>query len=385
MSYDDHDGYDNDYYYDDEYADANYDDGYDYEPYRPMARRANPIGLTIVAVIAVIGVVAAGTLVWTARQINPSGEAGPAIAEVVIAKGATLSDVADQLESEEIISSARVMGWYSKFADVKPVQAGRYINFEKNMAMGDAIDVLNGGPVAEQSRVVTIIPGMWLVDALGAINKVFPEISVDEMSLVLASGQVTSKYHTDPTQNWEGYLLPETIDFKSDATAQEILQRFVSEFDKVLDAAGYGNAEARTGYSAAELVTMASIIEREKGDVEGEANRVARVIFNRLDKPMRLQIDATVLYGVQRRGNEGGLTKTELETDTPYNSYTRDGLPPTPIALSSKTSLEAAISPAAGDWIYYVLKSVGPREHLFTASYDEFLAGKKVCQQNGWC
>lgn len=370
----------------DDWDDADPHDGSrSWETVRPRSRRANPVGLAILSAIAVIGIVVGGGLLWTARQINPSGGPGVEVKEVVIPSGATFADVAEQLESEGIIGSARVMGWYAKFADVKPVQAGRYIKFRKNMSMGDAIEVLNAGPVAAQSRVVTIIPGMWLSDALEAINKVFPNISVDELSLTLMGGKVTSKYHPDPTQSWEGFLLPETLDFAEDATAQEILQRFVDEFDKVLDNAGYQNAEARTGRTAYELVTIASMIEREKGDAEGEAEKVARVIFNRLDENMTLGIDATILYGLQRRGNEGGLTKAELEADGPYNSRTRKGLPPTPIALPSKASLEAAINPAEGDWLYYVLAGVNPREHFFTSSYDEFLDAKRRCDANGWC
>lgn len=371
--------------YDDVYDDAAYDDGYDYEPVSSYSRRANPIGITVLAVIAVLGIVVGGGLLWTSRQINPSGGQGEKIDEIVVPSGASFTDVAQLLEDEGVISSARVMGWYSKFADVESVQAGRYIQFHQNMSMGDAIEVLNDGPVAAQSKVVTIIPGMWLSDALAAINKAFPNISVEELSLTLLGGQVTSKYHPDPTASWEGFLLPETLDFKEDATARDILQRFVDEFDKVLDNAGYANAETRTGRTAYELVTIASMVEREKGDVDGEAEKMARVIFNRLDEDMSLGIDATILYGLQRKGNEGALTKSELETDGPYNSRTRKGLPPTPIALASKASLEAAINPAEGDYLYYVLSGVNPREHAFTESYDEFLREKAKCQANGWC
>ena len=112
---------------------------------------------------------------------------------------------------------------------------------------------------------------------------------------------------------------------------------------------------------------------------------MARVIFNRLDAGTPTGIDATILYGLGRKGNEGGLTKTELETPGPYNSRLTPGLPPTAISLPSEQSLDAAIHPAEGDWIYYVLKTQSPRAHVFTASYKEFQKAKEECQKNGFC
>lgn len=278
------------------------------------------------------------------------------------------------------------MGWYAKFADVPAVKAGRYVNFRTNSSMSDALDVLDAGPVPPEERVVTIIPGTWLDDALVAINTAFPDISTDALKLTLISGQVTSKYHgADPKASWEGFLLPETYQFEASATAQQILQKIVKQFDTTLDELGYANATAATGQSAHDLVTIASMVERETGDPEDERPKIARVILNRLDKGTPTGIDATILYGLGRKGNEGGLTKSELETDGPYNSRTRPGLPPTAISLPSKQSLDAAIHPAEGDWLYYVLKTQSPRTHVFTASYKEFEKAKAECQKNGFC
>lgn len=111
----------------------------------------------------------------------------------------------------------------------------------------------------------------------------------------------------------------------------------------------------------------------------------SRVIFNRLEQNIALGIDATLLYGLGRKGASQPLTKSELETDGPYNSRTRKGLPPTPIAIPSQKSLAAAISPAEGDWLYYVLVKNDPPEHLFTASYKEFQDAKAACRSDGLC
>lgn len=374
------DGYDDEY---DEY-DEEYDDG-DYEVLSRPSRRASPLAVTVVAIFAVLGILVAGTLVWASRQMNPSGEPGAKVASIEIPPGSSFDDVAQILEDNKVITSATVMGWYVKFNDVKPVKAGRYVNFQENSSMGDAIEVLDAGPVPPKDQVLTIIPGTWLEDALVAINKAFPNISIDALKLTLVSGQVKSKYHTDPNVSWEGYLLPETYQFNEDATALDILQKLVNAFDDALDELGYANAEASTGRSAADLVTIASMVERETGDPPEERPKMARVIFNRLDKDMTTGIDATILYGLGRKGNEGGLTKAELETPGPYNSRLTKGLPPTAISLPSKASLQAAIEPADGEFLYYVLESASPRKHVFTTNLKDHNAAVAVCREKGLC
>ena len=108
---------------------------------------------------------------------------------------------------------------------------------------------------------------------------------------------------------------------------------------------------------------------------------ISRAISNRLDAGETLGIDASVLYGLGRAS--GGLTQSDLDTDTPYNTRMRAGLPPTPIALPGRASLAAAISPAEGEWRYYVLVSNDPPTHFFTDDYDEFLEAKAEAQERG--
>lgn len=374
-------------HYDDEYDEYDeYDDDGEYERLPRASRRGSPIAVTVVAVFAVLGILVAGTLVWASRQMNPSGDPGPKVASIEIPSGSSFDDVADILEKEDVISSAQVMGWYVKFNDVKPVKAGRYVNFQKNSSFSDAIEVLDAGPVPPKDQVLTIIPGTWLTDAFTAINAAFPNITVDELKTKLESGFITSKYHgDDPKASWEGFILPETYQFDENATAEQILQKLVDEFDSTLDSLGYGKATATTGHSAKDLVIIASMVERETGDPPEERPKMARVIFNRLDQDMTTGIDATILYGVGRKGNEGGLTQAELDAPGPYNSRLTKGLPPTAISLPSKQSLQAAIAPADGDILYYVLKSASPREHTFTTNLKDHNAAVAECRRKGLC
>ncbi|MCB1010073.1 MAG: endolytic transglycosylase MltG, partial [Microthrixaceae bacterium] len=163
--------------------------------------------------------------------------------------------------------------------------------------------------------------------------------------------------------------------------ATEILQTLSDEMSSNLDELGYERAETLRGFSAYDVLKVASLAERETGQPEEERGQIARVIYNRLDEGEPLGIDASILYGLGR--DSGELTKSDLEADTPYNTRVNAGLPPTPIGLPSMAALSAAIDPPEGDWRYYVLVSNEPPSHLFTDSYSEFQRAKAQAQADG--
>ncbi|MEZ5323068.1 MAG: endolytic transglycosylase MltG [Microthrixaceae bacterium] len=361
------------------------DESEEWEPIGRPGRVGSRGVLIAVSVAAVLGIIAASVLVWGSRQLNPSGGPGPKVASVEVPTGASLSDVADILERRGVVGSATVMRWYAKFNPVPAVKAGRYVNFRRHSSVAAALEVLEAGPLPPRSKVVQIIPGMWLDDALARISSAYPSLTVESLKTTLASGQVRSTYHADPKASWEGYLLPETYEFGDDATAVDILQKIVSTFDETLGELGYDKAESRTGRTAADLVTIASMIERETGDPADERPKIARVILNRLEKGWTLGIDATLLYALHRKGGSQPLTKAELQEPGPYNTRLNKGLPPTAISLPSRQSLRAAIEPASGPWMYYVLTGASPRTHTFVTTNAEFAAAKKVCRSEGLC
>ena len=166
-----------------------------------------------------------------------------------------------------------------------------------------------------------------------------------------------------------------------DATAQEILQTMATKMDDVLDGLGYDKAESLQGRTPYELVTIASLVERETGQPPEERGKIARVIMNRLDDGEPLGIDAANLYGLGRTSGE--LTKADLAVESPYNVRKNKGLPPTPICLPGEASLRAAIEAPAGTWRYYVLTTKDPPTHLFTDSYREFQKAKADAQARG--
>jgi UPF0755 protein len=333
------------------------------------------------AALMVLAILIGGLMVWASRQVDPSGDPGELVETVVVPSGSSTDSIATILEDADIISSARLFRYYTGWKGAGPWNAGEYVEFRTNMSFDEAIEVLDAGPVPAQASVVRVTEGRRLSDALVQISEQMPTLTVEELQSTLDSGAVSSAYKPAEVASWEGLLFPDTYEFDDGATAQEVLQTMATKMEDVLDGLGYDKAETLQGRSAYELITIASLIEKETGAPADERGKISRVISNRLDDGETLGIDAAVLYGLGRASGE--LTQSDLDTETPYNTRLVAGLPPTPIALPGEASLAAAIEPAEGDWRYYVLVSNDPPTHLFTDDYDEFLEAKSDAQANG--
>jgi len=163
----------------------------------------------------------------------------------------------------------------------------------------------------------------------------------------------------------EGYLLPETYSFPKNVTEKEVLRKMVSDMQAFFDAKKRQRAE-QLGLSFHQVLTLASIIEKEAAR-EDEKPRIASVYYNRLKKGMRLQSDPTVIYGI--KNFDGNLRRRDLKADTPYNTYTRYGLPPTPIANPGKSSIMAVLYPEVSPYLYFVSRNDGT--HAFSVTLAE--------------
>lgn len=332
-------------------------------------------------VLAVFGVVVVAGVFWVSRQIHPAGGQGAVVSEVVVPSGTSTDDIARLLEEAHVVTNANLFRWYATWKSAGPWKAGRYVQLRRNSSFDEAIKVLDKGPVPINAVTIRIPEGRRLTDALEDIHKALPNLSVSELQATLASGQVHSKYKPPTVANWEGFLFPDTYEFRDDATAVDVLQTMATKMDKVLDQLGYDKAETLQGRSAFELVTIASLVERETGRPDDERGKIARVIMNRLDAGEPLGIDASNLYGLGR--TSGTLSKADLATDSPYNLRKAKGLPPTPISLPGRASLEAAIQAPPGTWRYYVLTTKDPPTHMFTDSYKDFQRAKADAQARG--
>lgn len=170
-----------------------------------------------------------------------------------------------------------------------------------------------------------------------------------------------------PGAHPEGRFLPETYQFTKGVSDVDLLKRAALAMDVALAEAWAGRAPDLPLKSAEEALVLASIIEKETG-VAAERAQIAGVFVRRLQRGMRLQTDPAVIYGLGD-GFDGNLRRIDLRTDTPYNTYTRSGLPPTPIALPGRAALHAAVHPAAGNALYFVARGDG--SHQFSATLTE--------------
>jgi UPF0755 protein len=157
-------------------------------------------------------------------------------------------------------------------------------------------------------------------------------------------------------------MFPDTYTFEPGTTPSEMIAAMMAQMTAVLDARGVPVEDRMR------VLTIASLVEREAG-ADMDRPMMARAIQNRLDQGMPLQVDASVAYGAGVPGTE--LTQTHLTTDTPYNTYTRTGLPPTPIAAPGAASIDAVLAPADGPWLFWVTINLDTKETRFAETYAE--------------
>jgi UPF0755 protein len=196
---------------------------------------------------------------------------------------------------------------------------------------------------------------------------------------LLASGEIRSQYQPPEEPSSEGILFPETYEVPDEIDERGVLELMVGQLDQTMSELGVESAQERFNLTPYEVLIVASLIERETR-VDSERPMVARVIYNRLSQGIALGIDATSCY--EKGEQPCVLTTSDLESDSPYNTRFRLGLVPTPIASPGRASIEAALNPAEGSWIYYVLQDADGT-HFFTDSASEFEQKKIECREKG--
>ncbi len=212
------------------------------------------------------------------------------------------------------------------------------------------------------ARRVTIVEGWNIRELRAALAKAEPLLheseGMDDAALMRAIGH--------PGVHPEGRFLPETYQYVRGDSDLDVLARAYDAMEKALEGAWASRAPGLPLKSKDEALVLASIVEKETGIAE-ERDEIAGVFVRRLRIGMRLQTDPTVIYGMGER-YAGNIRKADLLADTPYNTYTRAGLPPTPIAMPGKAALQAATHPAQGDALYFVAIGDGSGRHVFTKS-----------------
>ncbi|MEK3686735.1 endolytic transglycosylase MltG [Paenibacillus sp. FSL R10-2736] len=341
---------------------------------------------TVLIIILVLAAAAGGGAWYIWNGMQPVEPAEPAVT-VTIEKGMGSSQIADLLEEKGIIKNGLFFKGYLKWVqEGSSFKAGTY-----NVSPGDTYDTLisrmNAGDVVKEDTVVFTIPEGYtatqvadkLAEAWNQKAEVFLQL-IDSGAGLEAVGTLGIPENKELRHRLEGYLFPETYELAKDSTPQEVIEAMLEQLVKKLDTIPEWKAKlANRGLTLHELMTVASLVEREVV-VNEERPLVAGIIYNRLDKGQKLEIDATVQYLLDKQKER--LYEKDLKVDSPYNTYKQEGLPPGPISSPGLASIEAALTPEVSEYFFYVTKKDGSQAHLFAKTYKEHLANIEKSKQN---
>ncbi|MGB0955898.1 MAG: endolytic transglycosylase MltG [Panacagrimonas sp.] len=280
---------------------------------------------------------------------------------IEVAAGARLRDAIAQLQQAEALASDRqaiyLELWARLTGDAGRIKSGEYRIEAGNTALSVLRLWVDGAVVLHELQ---LIEGTRFADALNLV-RAHPQL---EQTLEGKSAEAIMRILGRDGQHPEGRLFPDTYRFPKRTRDVDFLRRAMSAMDAVLAQEWEKRAEDLPYDNADQALIMASIIEKETGKPE-ERQQIAGVFVRRLNKGMRLQTDPTIIYGLGD-AFDGNLRKKDLLTDQPYNSYTRHGLPPSPICLPGRAAIHAALHPADGDALFFV--SRGDGSHQFSAT-----------------
>ncbi|MEE2877834.1 MAG: endolytic transglycosylase MltG [Pseudomonadota bacterium] len=310
----------------------------------------------LILIAVVLGAAALiGGYVWFQSEVS---KPGPALEEAVfeVEAGEHLGSVAERLEEEGLIRDARVLRLHARLeGQESAIKVGEYA-VPPRASVASTLELLVSGDVIQYR--ITIPEGLTTAQILRIIER------HDDLQGDLPEREIA-----------EGSLLPDTYIFSADTSRTQLIERMEKAQDDLLERLWPERQDGLPVTSPQEAVILASVVEKETG-VASERDVVAGLFTNRLKRGMLLQSDPTVIYGVSRgeplfnkAGQRRTLYRSELDRDTPWNTYTRAGLPETPICNPGRDAIAAVLKPAETDYLYFVADGKGG--HLFARTNAE--------------
>ncbi len=289
-----------------------------------------------------------------------------------VRQGSSLSRVSQQLVEMQIIQSSTLFTLAARTQGVaSAIKAGEYLA-EPGMSLNDLLNLVVSGDSIQYR--VTFLEGWTMQQVLAALAETDQiEHTLENVSLAEIADLLNLEQG-----NPEGLIHPDTYFFTRGTTDIELLQLARRRQQQLLEDAWASRLGALPYNNPYEALVMASIIEKESG-LGSERGHIAGVFIRRLEQGMRLQSDPTVIYGMGERYN-GNITRADLNTTTPYNTYRIAGLPPTPIAMPGEESLRASLNPIESNYLYFV--ATGDGGHHFSATLEEHNAAVARYQLN---
>ena len=287
----------------------------------------------------------------------------PLVAEgdgiITVKRGDTLASLNRELVQRGVIHSDWVLPVYARLnPQAANIKAGDY-RIDASASLPSLMNDITNGKVVVYN--ITVVEGKTFKDLRASLVQT---AGIEHTLNDKTDAQIDRRLGIDSRP--EGWFVPETYQFHRGSSDLELLKRMYGEMQRTLEQEWPNRAEGLPLANPYQALILASIIEKETG-VASERPQIAGVFVRRLQKDMLLQTDPSVIYGAA--DYHGDLTRKHLQTDTPYNTYINKGLPPTPIALPGKASIQAALHPADGDSLYFVADGKGG--HTFSATYEE--------------
>ena len=315
----------------------------------------------LLTLIVLIAISAAGAAYWWLHQPLSLVGKGTEALELAIEPGTTPRGVARDVVAAGVQTDARLLyAWFRVSGKDRAIKAGNYEIPPGTTPIGLLNKLARG---EETLRALTIVEGWsWrqVRQALAKDDQLKPDAAqLTDAALMALLGR--------PGVAPEGRFFPDTYTYAKGSSDVALLRRALHAMDSRLDAAWAQRAADTPLKSAEEALILASIVEKETGRAS-DRGQIAGVFVNRLRVGMLLQTDPTVIYGLGEKF-DGNLRRRDLQADTPWNTYTRAGLPPTPIAMPGKASLLAAVQPEATQALYFVAKGDGTSH--FSPSLEE--------------
>ena len=319
-----------------------------------------PLRIVAIGVFALLLMVAS-LFLWGVVPDQSNEADKPEVYRAKVLPKSSVASIASQLQKQGIAVNGLVFQLGARLLNVSgKLKPGTY-RFPLNAGIGTILLQMARGESIKES--ITFVPGITIWQLRHLVDT-HPALTHDTRGM--SSEQLRAQLGLD-YPSLEGLFFPDTYTFDPDESDLVIYRRAADAMHKNWTKAWQVNSKQSTLKSPYELLILASIVEKETGKAS-ERSHIAAVFHNRLQIGMRLQTDPTVIYGIGPRF-DGNLRKSDLRRDTPYNTYMRAGLPPTPIAIPSQESLTAAANPAASNALYFVSKGDG--SSYFSRSLSE--------------
>ena len=352
---------------DDDLEQLDWEDDDDFVTVRPGGFRVLRAVLVLAVLLFFSYYVYTGVRGWFERQLDPEGEQGEPVT-LIVPPGASTGDIAEILEANEVVPNSTFFRYYVEWKSEGNFQAGEY-TVPTNSSVREAIDVLALGPEPPVFNRFGVPEGLWLDEMLPRLAEQLPNVTEIRAAGVLDLRPARAPLPPARPEQLGGAALPGVLRDRRRRDAREVLAKMNDEFSRVTGELGYGAAETQLDLSAYEVVIIASMIEAE-AKTDGDRPKIARVIYNRLreQRVARYRCHLYLWLGGSANRADDRVHERPGPSSTP--AATMPALPPTPISTPGKASLEAAINPADGPWLFYVLADE-EGNHKFTETLEE--------------